>query len=64
MALVIRETKTPIADLFPEDTVFFDEIVDGVLLMLIESASDTRNDEGKRIQNRGHSRILTIGGTA
>src|SRR5262249_50280524 len=66
-ALVVGETQAPGAELFAQDTVLFQEIVDDVALLLVEPAGERDQDElqGMRRPRHGGKRIGSwIGGAS
>ena len=43
--LVIGKSKSTIANLFAQNTIFFDQIIDGMLLILVQPSRNGSNDE-------------------
>jgi hypothetical protein len=41
--LLVCESELPASDLFPKNAVFFDDIINDALLMLVQPACDTGN---------------------
>jgi hypothetical protein len=48
--LVIGESNPARTDLLTEDTIFFEKVFNGMLLMLIQPAGEREQQESKRIQ--------------
>src|SRR5499426_2502658 len=53
--LIIGKTHAAVADLLPQNTIFFNEIFDDLLLPLIHPTGDRHDEKGKWIQTRLHS---------
>src|SRR5438876_8264151 len=58
-ALVIAKSNSPAADLFAKNSILFQKVVDGVLLMLVHPSSDGDDDKSKWIQTRLHEESYT-----
>lgn len=53
-SLVVGEAQAPGSDLFAQDAVLFQEIVDDVALLLVEPASERDQDELQWMRQRRH----------
>src|SRR6516162_6309502 len=56
--MIVSESKPAAADLFSENAVFFEEVIQRPLLIFVQPTCDASNDDGKWSENRGHSGIL------
>src|SRR6516162_2529869 len=56
--MIVSESKPAAADLFSENAVFFDDVINRPLLIFVQPTCDASNDDGKWSENRGHSGIL------
>jgi hypothetical protein len=43
--LVIGKSKSTVANLFAQNTIFFDQIIDSMLRILVQRSRNGRNDE-------------------
>jgi hypothetical protein len=56
--LVVGESHAAMADLLSKNTIFFHQISDGMLLMLVHPSSQNNQQKSKGIQTRLHRRII------
>src|SRR5690242_1638754 len=56
--LIIGESYSSSAEVFSEEAVFFEKIIDGALLVLIHPSCNREQQELKLIQARSHLRSL------
>jgi hypothetical protein len=59
-SLVIGETHATMADLLAKNAIFFHQIRDSMLLMLVHPTSEVNQQKPKGIQTRSHRRIIAL----
>ena len=57
--LIIRKAESPTADLLPHNAIFFDQIINDLVLSLVQPTRKGNDKKRKWIQTRPHPRSLT-----
>src|SRR5688572_1365128 len=57
--LIVGESDSPSTKMLSQNTILFDEIVDGVLLVLIDPSREGDQQELEWVQARSHQRSLS-----
>src|SRR5215510_10458569 len=62
-SLVVRKTELTITELFPQNAIFLNEVLDHVLLPLVQPARNRNDEKRKWIQTGSHRVSVTCGST-
>src|SRR5438105_3101363 len=57
--LIIRKAESPTADLLPHNAIFFDQIINDLVLSLVQPTRKGNDKKRKWIQTRPHPRSVT-----
>jgi hypothetical protein len=56
----VGESRATMTDLLAENTIFFNQVSDGMLLMLVHPTSQGDQQKPKGIQTHSHCRIIAL----